>query len=75
MFGYRNQQVHCYRYYLFSTGTGLKNKYFNTRVDAEAAMYSYCTKNGIQIECSEQDKHEYKYTNHNGIRFYINRVE
>lgn len=63
-----------HHYYLFSTGTKMKGKYFNTRSDAEEAMYKYCNDNGIHIECSEYDKHERKYTNHNGIRFYINRV-
>lgn len=75
MFGYRNHSMHCYRYYLFSTGTTLKPRFFNSRIDAEAEMYNYCAKHGIQIECSELDKHERKYTNHAGVRFYINRAD
>jgi len=67
-------ELHTHRYYLFSTGTKLKAKYYETRHAAEEAMYAYCNKYGIKIECSEYDKHERKYTNHNGIRFYINRV-
>lgn len=67
-------ELHTHRYYLFSTGTGLKAKYYDTRSAAEQAMYQYCADNGIHIECSEYDKHERKFTNHNGIRFYINRV-
>lgn len=63
-----------HKYYLFSTGTKLKDQYFNTRKEAEIAMYNYCRKYGIVIECTEYDKHERKYSNHNGIRFYINRV-
>ena len=63
-----------YRYYLFSTGTGLKGKYYATRRDAEIAMYTYCRRHNITVECTEYDKHERKYSNHNGIRFYINRV-
>lgn len=63
-----------YRYYLFSTGTNLKGRYYATRSEAEEAMYEYCNDNGIKIECSECDKHERKYTNHKGIRFYINRA-
>lgn len=66
------QKAHCY--YLFSTGTGLKAKYFDSRIEAETAMYNFCQRNGISIECTECDKHERKYSNHNGVRFYINRV-
>ena len=64
----------CYKYYLFSTGTAFKGKYYNTRKEAEIAMYSYCKSHNIVIECTEYDKHERKYSNHHGIRFYINRV-
>jgi hypothetical protein len=64
----------AHQYYVYSTGTDLKNRYFNTRKDAEVYMYNYCNKNGILLECTECDKHERKYSNHNGIRFYINRV-
>lgn len=67
-------ELQTHRYYLFSTGTGLKARYYETRLDAEKAMHAYCHKHGIQIECSEFDKHERKYTDHNGHRFYINRV-
>lgn len=63
-----------HQYYVFSTGTTLKNKTFDTRRDAEIYMYNYCNKNGIRLECTECDKHERKYSNHNGVRFYINRV-
>lgn len=63
-----------HKYYLFSTGTELKSKYFDTRKEAEIAMNNYCKKHNITIECTEYDKHERKYSNHNGIRFYINRV-
>ena len=63
-----------HKYYLFSTGTTLKSKYYNTRKEAEIAMYDYCRSHNIVIECTEYDKHERKYSNHNGIRFYINRV-
>lgn len=63
-----------HRYYLYSTGTSLKPKYYDTRLDAEKAMNKYCVKNGIVIECTENDKHFKKYSNHKGVRFYINRV-
>lgn len=65
-------QMH--RYYMHSTGTGLKDKTFDTRKDAEEYMYNYCNNNGIHLECTEYDKHERKYSNHNGVRFYINRI-
>lgn len=71
MFDYYNQ---IHQYYLFSTGTRLKSKFYNTRRDAEIAMNQYCVKHGIKIECTEWDKHERKYSNHNGVRFYINRI-
>ena len=66
------QPIH--KYYLFSTGTTLKNRYFDTRKAAEIAMYDYCRKYNIVVECTEYDKHMRKYSNHNGVRFYINRV-
>lgn len=73
MFGLNNApQAH--QYYLFSTGTHMKDGYYHTRKDAEIAMNNYCAKNGIAVECTECDKHERKYSNHNGVRFYINRV-
>lgn len=73
MFGLLNApQAH--QYYVFSTGTTLKNRTFNTRRDAEIYMYTYCNKNNIHVECTEDDKHEKKYSNHNGVRFYINRI-
>lgn len=74
MFEFVSDYVKPHQYLLFSTGTNLKKKVFNTRLDAERAMRLYCAKNGIYVECTEQDKHERKYSNHNGIRFYINRI-
>ena len=74
MFNYVNHNYENHQYYLFSTGTTLKDGYFKTRKEAEATMNNYCAKNGIKIECTECDKHERKYSNHNGIRFYINRI-
>lgn len=67
-----NGNVH--QYYLYSTGTSMKDQTFYTRKDAEAAMQKYCAKRGIKVECTECDKHERKYSNHNGVRFYINRI-
>ena len=63
-----------HQYYLYSTGTDLKNKYYDTRKDAEGVMRAYCVKHGITVECTECDKHQRKYSNHKGVRFYINRV-
>ena len=74
MFEFVVTGLHTHRYYLFSTGTSLKARYYDTRFNAEKAMTEYCSRHGIQIECSEYDKHQRKYTNHKGIRFYINRV-
>ena len=52
-------------YYVFSTGTEL----------AEIEMHKYCKKHNITgLECTECDKHERKYSNHKGVRFYINRI-
>ena len=50
------QPIH--KYYLFSTGTNLKSKYFDNRVEAEIAMYNYCRQHNIVVECTEYDKHE-----------------
>ena len=63
-----------HKYYLFSTGTKLKAKYFDTRKEAEIAMNQYCMNHNITVECTECDKHERKYSDHHGVRFYINRV-
>jgi len=68
------QNKNCYRYYLCSKGTNLKGKYYDTRNDATCAMYNYCAKHGLTVECTEYDKHERKYSNHKGVKFYINRV-
>lgn len=66
--------LHSHSYFLFCTGTKFRAKYFDTRTEAEEAMYAFCDKHGIRVECTEYDKHERKYSNHEGIRFYINRV-
>ena len=61
-------------YNVFSSGTNLRERRFNTRKEAESYMYTYCLKHNIKVECRECDKHERVYTNHNGVRFYINRI-
>ena len=67
-------QLPVHRYLLSATGLNVKDKVFNTRKEAEVAMHELCSKYNLQIECSEYDKHYRKYTNHNGVRFYINRI-
>lgn len=75
MFGFAfENQPQAHQYYVFSTGTTLSNKTFDTRKEAEIYMYNYCNSHGIQVECTEYDKHERKYSNHHGVRFYINRI-
>lgn len=75
MFGLAfENQPQSHQYYVFSTGTSLKNKTFDTRKEAEIYMHNYCNQHGIHVECTEYDKHERKYSNHNGVRFYINRI-
>lgn len=77
MFGFffeNNAPQQLHRYYVHSTGTGLKDKSFNTRREAEIYMQNYCASAGIVLECTEQDRHERKYSDHNGTRFYINRI-
>lgn len=64
--------VHSYS--VFATGIKCKDKVFNTRKEAEAYMWDICHKYGITVECTEYDKHERKYSNHAGVRFYINRI-
>ena len=61
-------------YYASSTGTGFRAREFATRKEAEAAMWSYCSRHGISVECTECDRHERKYSDHKGARFYINRI-
>lgn len=77
MFGFETiimPQPRKHLYYLFSTGTNCKNGYYTSREEATRTMFKYCADNNIKIECTEYDKHYRKYSNHNGIRFYINRV-
>lgn len=69
LFGIRRHQ-----YYVYSSGTDLKPCYKDTRKEAEIVMHNWCSKHGVTVECTECDKHFRKYSNHNGIRFYINRV-
>ena len=71
---FNSNPIEVHQYYLFSTGTAMRDGYYSTRKDAEAAMNKYCAANGIVVECTECDKHERKYSNHNGVRFYINRI-
>lgn len=63
-----------HRYYLFAVGTNCKPGYYATREEANRAMYEHCAKYNIQVECTEYDKHERKYSNHHGVKFYINRI-
>ena len=63
-----------HQYYVFATGVDFKAKYCRTRVQAENEMLSYCAEHGIKIELTEEDRHEKKYSDHHGCRFYINRV-
>lgn len=62
-------------YYVFSSGTNFKPVTKSSRILAEIEMRKYCIKHNITgLECTEYDKHERKYSNHNGVRFYINRI-
>ena len=76
MFGFLfgNNVPQSHRYYVHSTGTGLKDRSFDTRREAEIYMQNYCAAAGINLECTELDRHERLYSNHNGVRFYINRI-
>lgn len=73
MFGFTFENP-SHRYFVHSTGTGLRDRTFSSRRDAEIFMQEYCKDAGIMVECTECDKHERKYSNHNGVRFYINRI-
>jgi len=62
-------------YYVFVTGIDAEPKTFGTRLEAEIYMHKVCYRNHIKnLECVECDKHERKYSNSLGIKFYINRV-
>lgn len=63
-----------HHYSVFATGIKCRARMFDTRVEAEEYMWKVCNKYGVHVECSECDKHERKYSNHNGVRFYINRI-
>lgn len=62
------------KYYLFSTGTTFKAETFASYSKAEQAMYKFCNPRGIKLACTERDDFGSKFTNHNGVRFYLNRV-
>ena len=65
----------AHSYYLFSSGAVKAPKgTYPTRLSAELAMRDFCVKNNLEVECTENDKHCKKYSNHAGIRFYINRI-
>ncbi len=66
--------IEGHRYYVFSSGTDFKARNYPSRKEAEAAMLAFCAKKGLNVECTERDRHERKYSNHMGVRFYINRV-
>ena len=64
-----------HQYYVFATGVKCVSETFETRREAEIYMWKICSKNNISgLECTEYDKHERKYSNHNGVKFYINRI-
>lgn len=71
----------AHAYYVYATGDfnfkKFKPKSFYSRREAEIYMQEVCYKNKLDpqaFECSECDKHEKKYTDHAGHRFYINRI-
>lgn len=66
--------IKTHQYLLHSDGTTLKDKVYNSRLEANIAMNSYCSAHGIVVECTEDNKHSKKYSNHRGVRFYINRI-
>lgn len=63
-----------HKYLLFIEGLPIRSRVFDTRLDAEIFMHRICKQKNLIIESTEVDKHEYKYSNHQGIRFYINRI-
>lgn len=63
-----------HKYFMFVEGLKIPSRLFDTRLEAEICMHLICQHKHITVDCVEYDKHERKYSNHNGIRFYINRV-
>lgn len=63
-----------HRYSIAATGVKFKDREFGSRRSAEACMYDYLRKNGLQVKEIYDDKHYKTYLCGNGIRFYINRV-
>lgn len=66
----------AHRYFVYATGIkNFKPRCYDSRVAAESYMHAVCKKYNItNLECYERDRHERAYTNHSGIRFYINRI-
>lgn len=63
-----------HRYNLYASGIKFRSKEFDSRKEAEIKMNEICNKLNINVDCTEYDKHERVYSNHNGIKFYINRI-
>lgn len=64
----------CHQYYLSCQGLNMKAKTFYTRQEANRAMYEFCDKNHIHVECVDDSKHCKMYSNNEGVSFCICRI-
>ena len=63
-----------HKYCLTSNGVKMKTKYFNSRQEANAAMYEFCDRKGIHVECVDDSKHFKLYSDNKGISFCVARI-
>lgn len=63
-----------HKYCLSCSGAKMRTKYFNSRQEANEAMYKFCNKKGIHIECTDDSKHCKLYSDNNGVSFCVARV-
>ena len=64
----------AHQYCLSCSGIKMRTKYFYSRQEANAAMYKFCNKKGLHIECIDDSKHFKLYSDNNGVTFCVARV-
>ena len=63
-----------HKYCLSCNGARMRSRVFNSRREANIAMYEFCAANGIKVECVDDSKHDKLYSDNEGITFCISRI-
>ena len=75
MFGLYDSSFTNHSYtFCYIHGRKQVNQTFSTREQANKQMYKICSKKGIYIVKTYDDKHDKTYFGSNGAEFHINRV-